>query len=35
MCERFVPPTYQHDLRKKMQRLDQGDRSVQDYYAEL
>jgi hypothetical protein len=35
MRERFVPPAYQHDLRKKLQRLDQGDMSVQDYYAEL
>jgi hypothetical protein len=35
MCERFVPPAYQCDLRKKLQRLDQGDMSVQDYYAEL
>jgi hypothetical protein len=33
MCERFVPPAYQRDLR--MQHLDQGDMSVQDYYAEL
>ena len=35
MCERFVSPAYQRDLRKKLQRLDQGDMSVQDYYAEL
>jgi hypothetical protein len=35
MCERFVPPAYQRDLRKKLQCLDQGDMSVQDYYAEL
>jgi hypothetical protein len=35
MRERFVPPAYQHDLRKKLQRLDQGYLSVQDYYAEL
>jgi hypothetical protein len=35
MCQRFVPPSYQCDLRKKLQRLDQGDMSVQDYYAEL
>jgi hypothetical protein len=35
MRQRFVPPSYQHDLRKKLQRLDQGDMSVQDYYAEL
>jgi hypothetical protein len=35
MCQRFVPPSYQHDLCKKLQYLDQGDMSVQDYYAEL
>jgi hypothetical protein len=35
MCQRFVPPSYQRDLRKKLQHLDQGDMSVQDYYAEL
>jgi hypothetical protein len=35
MHQRFVPPSYQRDLRKKLQRLDQGDMSVQDYYAEL
>jgi hypothetical protein len=35
MCQRFVPPSYQCDLRKKLQRLDQGDMSAQDYYAEL
>jgi hypothetical protein len=28
MPERFVLPAYQHDLRKKLQRLDQGDMSV-------
>jgi hypothetical protein len=35
MRQRFVPPSYQCDLRKKLQHLDQGDMSVQDYYAEL
>jgi hypothetical protein len=35
MHERFVPPAYQRDLRKKLQCLDQGDMFVQDYYAEL
>jgi hypothetical protein len=36
MSERFVPPAYPRDLRKKkLQRLDQEDMSVQDYYAEL
>jgi hypothetical protein len=28
MCQRFVPPSYQRDLHKKLQRLDQGDISV-------
>jgi hypothetical protein len=28
MYERFVPPAYQRDLRKKLQRLDQGDMSA-------
>jgi hypothetical protein len=35
MRERFVSPAYQRDLRKKLQRLDQGVMSVQEYYAEL
>jgi hypothetical protein len=35
MRERFVSPAYQRDLQKKLQRLDQGDISVRDYYAEL
>jgi hypothetical protein len=35
MLQRFVPPSYQRDLCKKLQCLDQGDMSVQDYYAEL
>jgi hypothetical protein len=35
ICQRFVPPSYQRDLRKKLQRLDHGNMSVQDYYAEL
>jgi hypothetical protein len=35
MHGRFVPPAYQCDLYKKLQRLDQGDMSIQDYYAEL
>jgi hypothetical protein len=33
--QRFVPPSYQRDLHKKLQCLDQGDISVQDYYTEL
>jgi hypothetical protein len=35
MRQRFVPPSYQRDLCKKLQCLDQRDMSVQDYYAEL
>jgi hypothetical protein len=35
MRQRFVPPSYQRDLRKKLQHLDQGDISVHDYYAKL
>jgi hypothetical protein len=30
-----VPPAYQRGLHKKLQCLDPGDMSVQDYYAEL
>jgi hypothetical protein len=35
MHQRFISPSYQRDLCKKLHRLDQGDMSVQDYYAEL
>jgi hypothetical protein len=35
MHQRFIPPSYQRDLRKKLQCLDKGDMSLQDYYAEL
>jgi hypothetical protein len=35
MHDHFVPPSYQRDLRKKLQRLEQGNNSVQDYYAKL
>ena len=35
MRARFVPPSYRRDLRKKLQRLDQGCMSVHDYYQEL
>jgi hypothetical protein len=35
MRQRFVPPSYQHNLHKKLQRLEQGNMSVQDYYAVL
>jgi hypothetical protein len=30
-----VTHAYQYDLRKKLQCLDQGDMSIQDYYVEL
>jgi hypothetical protein len=33
--DRFVPPSYHRELRKTLLRLDQGDKSVQDYYGEL
>jgi hypothetical protein len=35
MRARFVPPSYRRDLHKKLQRFDQGDMSVQEYYQEL
>jgi hypothetical protein len=35
MRDRFVPPSYHRDLRNKLQHLEQGEKSVQDYYAEL
>jgi hypothetical protein len=35
MWKRFVPPSYQRDLRKKLQHLDQGSMTVQEYYQEL
>jgi hypothetical protein len=35
MRARFVPPSYRRDLQKNLQRLDQGDMSVQEYYQEL
>ena len=35
MCDRFIPPSYHRDLRKKLMRLEQGDKSVHDYYGEL
>jgi hypothetical protein len=34
-ASKICSPFYQCDLRKKLQRLDQGDMSVQDYYAKL
>jgi hypothetical protein len=35
MRDCFVPPSYHRDLRKKLQRLEQGEKSIQDYYGEL
>jgi hypothetical protein len=35
MRNRFVPPSYQHYLLKKLQRLDQGSMTIQEYYQEL
>jgi hypothetical protein len=35
MRDRFVPPFYHRELCKKLMRLEQGDKYVQDYYAEL
>ena len=35
MRARFVPPSYRHDLLKKLQRFDQGDMFVQEYYQDL
>jgi hypothetical protein len=35
MKSRFVPPYYQHDLRLKLQTLNQGDKEVEKYYEEL
>jgi hypothetical protein len=35
MHDRFVPASYKRDLGKKLQCLEQGDMSLQDYYAEL
>jgi hypothetical protein len=34
-ASKICPPSYQRDLCKKLQHLDQGDMSIQDYYAEL
>lgn len=35
MRGRFIPASYNRDLPKKLQCLEQGDMSVQDYYVEL
>ena len=34
MHDHFIPP-YKCEWRKKLQRLEQGDMSVQEYYAEF
>ena len=35
MKSRFVPPYYQRDLRLKLQCLNQGSKTVEEYYQEL
>ena len=35
MKSRFVPPYYQRDLRLKLQRLNQGSKTIEEYYQEL
>ena len=35
MRDRFVPVSYKRDLCKKLQRLEQGDMTVQEYFVEL
>jgi hypothetical protein len=35
MRDRFIPPSYHRDLHKSLMLLEQGDKSVQDYYGEL
>ena len=35
MRRRFVPNHYYRDLYKKLQRLTQGSRSIEDYYKEM
>jgi hypothetical protein len=35
MRDRFVTASYKRDLHKKLQRLEQGDMSIQEYFAEL
>jgi hypothetical protein len=34
MCDRFIP-TYKYSLHKKLQHLEKGNMSVQEYYVEL
>ena len=35
MRDHFIPVSYKRDLRKKLQCLEQGDMSVQEYFVEL
>ena len=35
MRDRFIPPPYKRNLRKKLQRLEQGHMSAQEYYEEF
>jgi len=35
MRRRFVPSSYQHDLRNRLQMLKQGKRSVDEYYKKI
>ena len=35
MKSRFVPPYYKRDLRLKLQCLNQGSKSIEEYYQEL
>ena len=35
MKSRFVPPYYQCDLPLKLQRLNQGSKTIDEYYQEL
>jgi len=35
MRRRFVPSSYQRDLRNRLQMLKQGKRSVNEYYKEM
>ena len=35
MHNRFVPPFFKQDLRKKLQRLTQDDRFIEEYYQKL
>ena len=35
MRKRFIQPWYQRDMIKKLQRINQGNRSVEEYFQEL